>query len=62
MRKASSSTHPATCGKTLLTQRPHCPYCFQVNGDFMTAPGVLVTAALMPKSTFCPCRFASSGL
>ena len=34
----------------------------KAKGDFMTAPGRLVTAALMPKSTFCPWRFSSSVL
>ena len=36
IRKARSSTQPARCGKTLLTQRPHWPCCLNSKGLLST--------------------------
>ena len=60
-----SSTHPARCGKTSLTQRPDCPCRRNGKGDFITFPGALVAASTRsppPGSKVWPCRFSSSGL
>ncbi len=63
IRNARSSTQVAISGNTLLTHRPHSPYCLNGNGLFIRLPGALVGASTwLPGSNCWPWRRSSSGL
>ena len=58
-----SSTHSARCGTRPLIHLPHSPYCFQLQGLFITAPGTLWNSSTLPPgSNVSPCFLISSGL
>src|SRR5688572_10797439 len=57
--KAKSSTCLATCGYLSQTHAPLSPYCLNVNGDFISGPGLPLKTSIC---IVCPSRLVSSGL
>src|SRR5262245_63461752 len=60
-RKQMSSTWRAVWGRMLETHAPDCPYCLNVNGDFIKGPGLPKNVEIASFGRSPSCR-SSSGL